>query len=555
MDFDIDDRTMVAGAPTSVGLRRGDVLAGRYDIRERLRDDAFTLDYRAFDRQKEERVRLREVRPGLLGDAVAVQELLEGLQEVVGTGGAFLPGLADVGQDGPHVYIVEPWPTGMCLSDVFDRRIAQGRTLQPKELLPVVARLEAALSVIPEKWHHGDVRARQVWLDAGHLLLTGAFLLDAMPTSAVAMVLQTNPTLRTYFAPEVSEGWAADAADRYGVAALVWEGLLGVAPPPPGEAGSAVRQLGPLGDVLAQYLAPDPMDRPGTLKPLVEALSRAAGRPAPKLDPAPFRPRRAGGARRRRHDTIPVPPPNFAEAERAKTAPSLQSVPAELRGPARDAGGEDEWDSMPTRQLARRSFEAGKAAAGGAAQAPEDDLPEVSLEEVDAEEVELDLEEIEVEEARAAQPYGPGGAPKAKVPIPGDIKGMPRAQLRQPDAPVTRPASPPGPSIVVDESAHRPSPVPAADAERRTAPAEAPSAEERAPRRRARAAPTGGSSRSVWIVLLAFAAAAAILVASLLVAQMRRQEVEAEKQRRIQERIQMLKEGRGTGIDTQGSGP
>lgn len=537
MEFETDDRTVVAGASALAGLNRGDVIGDCYEVRERLRDDAFTLEYRALDRRTEDRVRLREVRPGLLSDGASVGELLESLQEVVGVGGAFLPGLRDVGQHGPHVYLVEPWPSGMCLSDVFERRIAQGRTLQPKELLPVVARLHAALAAVPEPWHHGDVRARQVWIDAGHLLLTGAFLLEAIPTGAVAMVLQTHPELRPYFAPEVAEGWAADAADRYGVATLVWEGLLGETPPPPGETGSAVRRLGPLGDVVAQYLAPDPMDRPGTLDPLVEALSKAAGRPAPKLDPAPFRPKRSASSRQRRHDTIPVPPPRFPEGDRSKQAPAPQDVPAELRAPATDPDAADEWDALPTRQFDRSLMNAGTEPTDPGGPRAAAAAPEPEIEEIDAEEIELEADDLQ-----PAPPHGPRAAPKVEVSAPEGSEGAPRAPQRAPDGPVTQPSDPPAPSVVVTEAARRPASGPAraaaadpVDAERLT---EEPGENAHASKPKAAAS----SSTSVWIVLLAFVAAAAILVASLLVAQKRRQEAEAEKHRRIQERIEQLKQ-------------
>jgi hypothetical protein len=527
VDFDTDDRTVVAGASALVGLRRGDVVGNRYEVRERLRDDAFTLDYRALDRRTQERVRLREVRPGLLAGTTAVHELLEGLNKVVGLGGAFLPGLRDVGQDRDHVYVVEDWPNGMCISDLLARRAGQGRPLQPKELLPVVARLNAALAAIPETWHHGDVRARQVWIDAGHLQLTGAFLLDAMPNSALTMVLHTNPELRPYYAPEVAEGWAGTPADRYGVAAMVWEGLLAQAPPTAGQTSAAVRRLGPLGDALSQLLSPDPMDRPDSLTPLLEALARASGKPVPKLDPAPFRPKQVPVSRQRRRDTIPAPPPGF-DASAPRTA-ARNPLPSELVAPAAAPGADDEWDAMPTRQFDRSAML--------------EDAPEVSVEEVDAGEIELEVDDLEPAPARRqAAPARRQAAPRAAVPIPAGIKPMPRARQRPADAPVTRPSRPPEPAVVVDASAHqapeRPRPqAPPAQAravppqERVTLPTPKPTA--------------ARSTRSLWVVLLAFAAAAAILVGSLLFAQQRRLMLEAEKRERIQQRLEQLRQESG----------
>jgi serine/threonine protein kinase len=536
VEFETDDRTVVAGAEALVGLARGAVLGGRYEVRERLRDDAFTLDYRALDRRTQDAVRLREVRPGLLADGSAVLEVIEGLQEVLGVGGAFLPGLLDVGQEGPHVYVVEPWVAGTCLADVFERRASQGRTLQPKELLPVVARIDAALSVIPEKWHHGDVRARQVWLDAGELALTGAYLLDAMPTGAVAMVLQTQPGLRTYFAPEVAEGWAASAADRYGVAAIFWQGLLGEPPPAAGHASSAVRRLGALGDVLAQFLSPDPTDRPGSLAPLVQAFARAAERPAPDVDPVPFRPSRPPTMRKRRRDTIPVPPPSFDPGARQRP-PGPAPVPAELRTPSAPAPVDDEWDAMPTQQ-----FDRSMAAMLGEVTDPEGRPSPRTARGAPAqdEEMELGLEDLQSEPSRPAaqrqaapQQAAPRQAARpAQVPVPAGIKPMPRPQPWTAVGP-PRPSSPSEPAVVVRPSTHLPAPPPEGAA------ASMPTARtSRRPPARAKVA----SSRSVWVVLFAFAAAAAIVLGSLLFAQQQQREAELEKQQRIQQRLEQLRQ-------------
>ncbi|MBO6936387.1 MAG: hypothetical protein JJ863_15555 [Deltaproteobacteria bacterium] len=281
------ERTMVTGSPTRTPTPlRGQVIAERYEIRAQLRNDVFSLGMLAFDQESEDRVVLRIVRPELL-DATGRAETYRALRKASGTGGRFLPGLLDVDKDGEYVFAVEPIPEGASLRDVLDARIASGEPMTEGELLPLVSHLETALAAVPPPLRHGDVRADHVWVDPHRLWLLGAFVVPALPVGAVAALLQKDSGLRRRMAPEVLRGIASDAADRYGVGAIVYEAMTLKTPPEPGEAGELPPT--PVGEEVRALIHPDPGLRAKSLDPLVDALAKASGLAVPELDPGTFR--------------------------------------------------------------------------------------------------------------------------------------------------------------------------------------------------------------------------------------------------------------------------
>jgi len=299
------EHTAVTGAPTQVVVRRGDVIGERYEIRGRLRDDAFSHGFLALDQESEEQVLLRVVRAELLETADR-NAVVRALRRFVGVGGRFLPGLLDADRDGPFVYATEPVPSGVTLRDVLDGRLREGTPLEPTELLPVVGYLDAALNAIPDAMRHGDVQAELVWVDRDRLELTGAFFVPALPAGAVAAVLQRHGDLRRRYAPELLQGIGGAAADRFGVGAIVHEALTLRPPPPPGESVSA--SLGALAAPLAALLHPDLTKRARDLDALLETLSRLSGHPPLELDAGAFQVDR----RMRPQRPSSAPPPRVA---------------------------------------------------------------------------------------------------------------------------------------------------------------------------------------------------------------------------------------------------
>ncbi|MBX3248709.1 MAG: hypothetical protein KF901_16145 [Myxococcales bacterium] len=359
----LSDATAVTGSPLAPPtVRRGDVIGERYEVRGRLRDDAFSHGFLALDHESEEPVLLRVVRAELLESADR-GAVVRALQRHVGVGGRFLPGMLDADRDGAFVYATEPVPTGVTLRDFLDRRIHGGRRVSPTELLPVLAFLDAALAAIPPGAHHGDVHAALVWVDPDRLQLTGAFFVPALPEGAVAAVLGRHGDLRRRFAPEVLVGDSSAASDRYAVAAIAHEMLTLQPPPSPGEAVSA--SLGVLAAPLGALLHPSPHERAESLEPLLEALARVTGLPVPELDPAAF-----GHVRPLSSAPSSAPSAPSAPSASRMSAPSsdvIAGLPKELSLP--DAA-RAVLDEMRTEKLPALSAADAEALLAGARRAP-----------------------------------------------------------------------------------------------------------------------------------------------------------------------------------------
>ncbi|MFO0714968.1 MAG: hypothetical protein U0353_34330, partial [Sandaracinus sp.] len=196
------------------------------------------------------------------------------------------PGMLDADRDGSLVSTVEPWPKGTSFRAVLEARRTKKKRFDAAELLPFVGRIAAALDRLPDRGglaglHHGDLRAGRVFIHPDGISLTGGFLLAALPGDVVAEALTRDVALRRALPPEFADGLAGRPADRHAVAALAWEALEGV-PPPPSVQPADCRSEPALGAVLVRYLDPDPSSRPATLRALVDALAARASMPVPE---------------------------------------------------------------------------------------------------------------------------------------------------------------------------------------------------------------------------------------------------------------------------------
>lgn len=299
------ESTIKTGSPVAAsgGPRQGEVLGERYEVQERIAQDPFTLDYRALDQETESPVLLRVVVPDLLPSAADARAAARRLSRVLGAGGAYLSPLLDADCEGPLLFTVEDIPKGPALREVVDARAARGEVLQPHEVVPVVARLAAALAAVPPPWRHGDVRAERIHFDPDRLELVCPFLLTVLPQDALARTIESDPRLRGLYAPEVPRGGAGGAADRYGVACVVFEAMTGRIPEP---GAASASELGAAGEVLRRMLSQDPSARPASLEPLVCALAERAELPVPDLDPAPYRKPRRLAIHRKSERALPA---------------------------------------------------------------------------------------------------------------------------------------------------------------------------------------------------------------------------------------------------------
>ncbi|MCZ7677308.1 MAG: hypothetical protein M5U28_00415 [Sandaracinaceae bacterium] len=126
-----------------------------------------------------------------------------------------------------------------------------------------------------------------MWLDTDGLRLTGGYLLAALPSRLVGERIEALGPGALAYAPEVARGRSGPAADRWAVAALVWESLTSRAP----DVRTDPPELSPEARIaLRRLLDPEPGRRAVDLSALLAALAAQASLAVPALDPEPHRP-------------------------------------------------------------------------------------------------------------------------------------------------------------------------------------------------------------------------------------------------------------------------
>ena len=284
------DSTMVTGAPTAARMpRSGDVLGERWEIRASISSDGLYATYRGTDQETGQNVLVRVIGLGRLSERDA-QRMAARMRLLIRMGGPVLSPIRDVDHEGMRLFSVEKFPDGASFRSVLETRRAKNQLFTPAELVPLVAHLHAALSAITSPWFHGDVRAERIYVGTDRVLLTGGFALAVMSGDLLRETLSADGTLRRELAPECAEGVPGPAGDRWGVAALVWEALLGARPPEPIGSASITppQSLGELGPLLVRYLSADPANRPHSLEPMLSALAARARVPVPRIHPESF---------------------------------------------------------------------------------------------------------------------------------------------------------------------------------------------------------------------------------------------------------------------------
>lgn len=349
------DERARAAAPRRPVIRVGERLVGRYRIVEVLPAAPLAERFRAEDEASARSVLIRVARPELLPDEVARRRVAARLEAFVGQGGTFLPGLLDAGLDDQRVYVVEPMPEGVRLLEVLEGRIAARRRFKAEEILPVAARIAAAIEALPSSACHGEVVAEHVHVSPDGLALAEGFLGCVLPETSVRACLGEKP-LPPGWAPEWATGAVGPAADVYGLGMLVLSMLTGELPTQGPRRVPA--SLGAVGDALVPMIDPEPRRRPRSTRPLLEALARHAGLPFPELDPGRFSPIPRTeepdlAASFDQERTVMMPMPELEEHAARSSQPQPAAEPDSVE-PEPDDDDDDDLAELPEEQKTRQ---------------------------------------------------------------------------------------------------------------------------------------------------------------------------------------------------------
>ncbi|PHP53440.1 serine/threonine-protein kinase [Actinomyces ruminis] len=260
-------------------------LQGRYQLVERIALGGMGEVWRATDLRSGRAVAAKILRPELAGDEIFLSRLRA---EATNSRGLRHPNLAmvlDSGERHGSGWIVMELVQGRALSDI----LAERRTMEPGEILPILAQVARALQVVHDSGVvHRDVKPSNILINREGLAKLTDFGIsmgvNQRPMTATGMVMGTAQ----YLAPEQAMGnMATPSGDLYALGVIAYEALAGhrpftgstqvdiafahvnqPVPPLPDHLPAEVRA------VVMELLAKKPADRPRSARELARRLDR-----------------------------------------------------------------------------------------------------------------------------------------------------------------------------------------------------------------------------------------------------------------------------------------
>jgi serine/threonine protein kinase len=297
--------------------RIGDVVAERYELRDRVSAGPLYWSYAAFDQEEERPVALHAVRPTLLLGEQDHERFVAKIEPLLSLEAPGVARLLRVERDEGTTLLVSELIDGLPLRALIQLRRQESLAFSASEALALLSSTADALETAAARCAHGDLRPSHVLVLEDTVRLDGFGLAAAFPPEETVRALKDDPEASGYLAPEVREGRFGDRrSDVYALAVIACELLTGRVPPALGVGlEDFLRHAPPLSEeVIRRSLSPEVATRDASPLELVEALSAVLGaetwRPPPK---------RAGSA----EPSFPKDPALPVEAADGGTIPAI----------------------------------------------------------------------------------------------------------------------------------------------------------------------------------------------------------------------------------------
>ncbi len=323
------------------GIKPGEVLAGRYEIRGALGSGPIGVVFRALDREVDVEVALKIIHPNLLQSVDERNEFLKSLKGAKRLSHPNLVRVYDVGQveatsDQPaRAYFTAQLLDGMTLRRLIDLRREKGQFFSVVDAEPIIAQIAQALDHAHGSGPHGDLKPENVVILPDLLKVVDFGVAPAIPRAPFLAALRMRKA-DVYLAPEVMSGHAFDRrADVYSLGVIFGEMVAGILPTP-GGMPPELRQLVPGLPVATQLLyrrslSSEVKTRFPTAGDFAsELLSLAES----QVQPPPLPPSSAAQETVTARPKAPPPPP--PEAMAATPSPDIFIPPEALPTPSPD---------------------------------------------------------------------------------------------------------------------------------------------------------------------------------------------------------------------------
>ncbi len=278
-----------AGQAATIDWKPGHVLAGRYQIREKIGQGTTGVVYRVLDRERLRDMAIKVIYPWLLPNEQARDRFRD---DAALAGELYHPAIANLiglQTHGNVHFLVMELLQGQTLRQWLDDRRKSRKPLDPGTLGAIVKTLASALHYAHNKTVHANLKPDNIWIDEGKQLKIMDF--------GVASLVQTVESNRAphdllYRAPELEDPAlaASKLTDQYSLGVVMLE--LSGGEPSARRIRSARRryrkQPQTLPQVIAGMLAVDPADRFGGVEQVGHTLGDIESHPRPLL-PRPFK--------------------------------------------------------------------------------------------------------------------------------------------------------------------------------------------------------------------------------------------------------------------------
>lgn len=205
------------------------ILAGRYELIEKIGEGGMAVVYKAKCRLLNRYVAIKILKPEFVKDAKFIESFRRESQAAASLSHPNIVNVYDVGKEGNIYYIVMELVEGEVLSDIIKREGA----LKPQRALSITKQIASALSMA-HKNHiiHRDVKPHNILITVdGTAKITDFGIAKAVNSATI--VNNTNTIMGSvhYFSPEQARGGYVDErSDIYSLGIVLYEMLTGKVP-------------------------------------------------------------------------------------------------------------------------------------------------------------------------------------------------------------------------------------------------------------------------------------------------------------------------------------